>query len=86
MDVKEVAPMSTDASTGREAVPRASHRPSRRGSTPTPSFSERRPLTGSLLTVCVLVGLGLAVGTALGKVLVMVAELVLGVITPGAGK
>lgn len=77
--------MSTDASTGHEAVPRASHRPSGR-STPTPSFSERRPLTGSLLTVFVLVALGLAVGTALGKVLVMVAQLVLGVITPGAGK
>lgn len=78
--------MSTDASTGHEAVPRASHRPSGRRSEPTPSFSERRPLTGSLLTVCVLVGLGLAVGTALGKVLVMVAQVVLGLVTSGAGK
>lgn len=77
--------MSTDASTGHEAGRRAFHRPSGRHA-PTPSFSERRPLTGSLLTVFVLVALGLAVGTALGKVLALAAQLVLSVITPGAGK
>lgn len=78
--------MSTDASAGHKAVPRASHRPSGRRSASTPTFSERRPLTTSLLTVCVLVGLGLAVGTALGKVLAMIAQMVLGVVMSGAGK
>jgi len=73
--------MSTHASTGRELVPRTYHQGRRVA--PTPTFSERRPVTGSILTVCLLVLLGVALGAALGGALAVAVQGVLGVVTPG---
>jgi hypothetical protein len=73
--------MSTDASTGHGPVPRTFHHMGRRP-TSTPSFGERRPVTGSIVTICLLVLLGVAVGAALGGALAMVVQGVLDVLTP----
>ncbi len=73
--------MSTDASAGRGPGPRTFHRTGP-GTSSSPSFSERRPVTGSILTVCLLVLLGVAVGAALGGALAMVVQGVLDVVTP----
>lgn len=72
--------MSTHASTGRELVPRTYHHAGRRVA-PTPTFSERRPVTGSILTVCLLVLLGVALGAVLGGALAMAVQGVLGVVS-----
>jgi hypothetical protein len=76
--------MTTDASAGHGLTPRAFHR-SRRRPASSPTFSERRPLTGSILTVCLLVLLGALTGIALGKALALGVQAVLGVVTPWSG-
>lgn len=73
--------MSTDASTGQGPVPRTYHRMGRRPESP-PSFTERRPVTGSIVSVCLLVLLGVAVGAALGGALAMAVQGLLDLVTP----
>jgi hypothetical protein len=47
-----------------------------------PTFSERRPVTGSIVTICLLVLLGVAVGAALGGALAMAVQGILDIVTP----
>ena len=72
--------MSTDAPTGPALVPRSFHRAGRRSAS-SPTFSERRPVTSTVLTVFWLLVLATLVGVALGKGLAMVIHLLLGLVS-----
>ena len=72
--------MSTDAPTGPALVPRTFHRAGRRRAS-SPTFSERRRVTSTVLTVLWLVVLSTLVGVAIGKGLAMVVHMVLGLVS-----
>ncbi|MFC4783816.1 hypothetical protein ACT8ZV_05045 [Nocardioides sp. MAHUQ-72] len=66
-------------------LPQALHRRARRRAASAPTFGERRPVAGVMITVCWLVAIGVLVGTVLGKVLALTVHEVLVLVAPGSG-
>ena len=71
--------MTADLSAGRGNVPDPLHRTGRFGSRP--SFGERRPVAVTVLTMGCLVVLGLSVGFAVGRVIVLAVQLGLSLVS-----
>ena len=71
--------MTADLSAGRGYVPDPLDRKGPFGSRP--SFGERRPVAVTVLTMSCLVVLGLSVGFAVGRVMVLVVRTVLDLVS-----
>jgi len=71
--------MTADVSAGRGYVPDPLDRTGHLGARP--SFGERRPVTVTVLTMSCLLVLGLSLGFAVGRVLVLVVRTVLDLVS-----